>query len=271
VGFGLLAAGDQAPGRPLDGAPNPFLGDRQDFYIARSQLSLGRSNYLGGILTDTEFGNGHNRVGGADVSFRTGHHGANATFLATTTEEPDGLSSKHGLGGQASYSFESKPVLFITQMEHYDRGFQMDTAFLNQVGIKQGWSFLAPSFYPDAKKHGWFKRFVPFVFAQYGHDEVQGGNKLIFVPGLRMHFTRQGFFRIDGLFGQEPWAQRTFKPRNIRLFGQAQFTRWLNIYSQVERGRSIYYDVVNPFLGRYRSYHTDVSQAEIGDNMPIIR
>ena len=100
---------------------------------------------------------------------------------------------------------------------------------------------------------------MPFVFAQYGHDELQGGNKLIFVPGLRMHFTRQGFFRIDGLFGQEPWAQQTFKPRNIRVFGQAQFTRWLNIYAQVERGRSIYYDQVNPFLGRYRSYHTDVS------------
>jgi hypothetical protein len=258
VGFGLLAAGDEAPGRQLVGEPNPFLGERRDFYIARSQLSLGRSNYVGAIVTDTQFGSGHNRVGGADVAYRTGHHGANATFLATTTEEPDGLSSKHGLGGQASYSYDSKPVFFITQMEHYDRGFQMDTAFLNQVGITQGWSFLAPSFYPDAKKHPWFKRFVPFVFAQYGRDEVQGGNKLIFVPGLRMHFTRQGFFRIDGLFGQEPWAQRTFKPRNIRVFGQAQFTRWLNIYAQLERGRSIYYDQVDPFLGRYRSYHTEV-------------
>jgi len=260
VGFGLLAAGDEAPGRQLIGEPpNPFLGDRRDFYIARSQLSLGRSNYLGAIVTDTQFGVGHNRVGGADVSLRMGHHSTSATLLATGTEEPDGLSSKHGFGGQASYSYESKPVLFITQVEHYDRGFQMDTAFLNQVGITQGWSFIAPSFYPDAKKHGWFKRFVPFLFAQYGHDELQGGNKLIFVPGLRMHFTRQGFFRIDGLIGQEPWAQQVFKPRNIRLFGQAQFTRWLNIYAQAERGRSIYYDEVNPFLGRYRSYHTDVS------------
>ena len=260
VGFGLLAAGDEAPGRQLIGEPpNPFLGDRRDFFIARSQLSLGRSNYLGAIVTDTQFGVGHNRVGGADVSLRMGHHSTSATLLATGTEEPDGLSSKHGFGGQASYSYESKPVLFITQVEHYDRGFQMDTAFLNQVGITQGWSFIAPSFYPDAKKHGWFKRFVPFLFAQYGHDELQGGNKLIFVPGLRMHFTRQGFFRIDGLIGQEPWAQQVFKPRNIRLFGQAQFTRWLNIYAQAERGRSIYYDEVNPFLGRYRSYHTDVS------------
>jgi hypothetical protein len=259
VGFGLLTAGDEAPGRQLVGEPNPFLGQRRDFYIARTQLSLGRSNYLGGILTDTEFGTGHNRVGGADVSLRKGHHGASATFLATTTEDPDGRSSKNGLGGQATYSFESKPILFITQMEHYDRGFQMDTAFINQVGITQGWTFVAPSFYPDAKKHPWFKRFVPFVFAQYGHDRIQGGGKWIVVPGVRMHFTRQGFLRIDGLVGQEPWVQRTFAIRNVRLIGQAQFTRWLNVYAQASRGRSIFYDEVDPYLGRNRAYSGQVS------------
>jgi hypothetical protein len=259
VGFGILAAGDEAPGHQLEGAPNPFLGERRDFFVARSQLSLGRSSYVGGILTDTEFGSGHNRVGGADASLRFGPHGASGTFLVTTTASPDGRETKSGLGGQATYSFENKRVVVISQMEHYDRGFQMDTAFLNQVGITQGWSYVAPSFYPDAKKHPWFKRFVPFVFAQYGHDRIQGGGKWIVVPGVRMHFTRQGFLRIDGLVGQEPWAQRTFDIRNLRLIGQAQFTRWLNVYAQATRGRSIFYDEVDPYLGRNRSYSAQVS------------
>jgi hypothetical protein len=135
----------------------------------------------------------------------------------------------------------------------------MDTAFINQVGITQGWTFVAPSFYPDAKKHPWFKRFVPFVFAQYGHDRIQGGGKWIVVPGVRMHFTRQGFLRIDGLVGQEPWVQRTFAIRNVRLIGQAQFTRWLNVYAQASRGRSIFYDEVDPYLGRNRAYSGQVS------------
>jgi uncharacterized protein DUF5916/cellulose/xylan binding protein with CBM9 domain len=259
VGFGILAAGDEAPGHQLEGAPNPFLGERRDFLVARSQLSLGRSSYVGGILTDTEFGTGHNRVGGADVSLRFGQHGASGTFIATTSASPDGRETKSGLGGQATYSFENKRVVVISQMEHYDRGFQMDTAFLNQVGITQGWSYVAPSFYPDAKKHPWFKRFVPFVFAQYGHDRIQGGGKWIVVPGVRMHFTRQGFLRIDGLVGQEPWAQRTFDIRNLRLIGQAQFTRWLNVYAQATGGRSIFYDEVDPYLGRNRSYSAQVS------------
>ena len=108
-------------------------------------------------------------------------HTASATFLATRTLSPDGRERSDGLGGQAYYAFDSKPITFATQMEHYDRGFRMDTAFLNQVGITQGWTYVAPSFYPDAKRWPWFKRVVPFAFAQYGRDRVQDGRPWIVV------------------------------------------------------------------------------------------
>ncbi|HSB60649.1 MAG TPA: DUF5916 domain-containing protein, partial [Vicinamibacteria bacterium] len=62
AGFALLAAGDEAPGRPLAGEDNPFLGRSRDFYVARGQWSLGRSSYVGALLTDTELARGHNRV-----------------------------------------------------------------------------------------------------------------------------------------------------------------------------------------------------------------
>ena len=253
VNFGVLAAGDQAPGRQLEGDPNPFLGDRQDFLIARGQYSLGRRGYVGAIVSDTEFASGHNRVVGGDVSRRWGRQSASATFLATRSEAPDGAETSSGKGGQATYSFESKRFVFITQGEHYDRGFQMDTAFLNQVGITQGWVYTAPSFYPDAKKHPWFKRFVPFLYFQYGRDRIQGGHPWIVVPGLRMSFTRQGSLRIDTIHGEEPFLQRTFRIRNTRIFGEAQATRWLNFFAQATFGRSIFYDEVDPYLGRRRT------------------
>jgi hypothetical protein len=258
VGFGLLAAGDDAPGRQLEGAPNPFLGHRRDFYIARTQLSLGRSSYVGGILTDTEFGGGHNRVGGADIALKLGRHSASATFIATGSVSPDGRQHTDGRGGQAMYVFDSKPILFITQLEHYDRGFQMDTAFLNQVGITQGWTYVAPSFYPDPKKHPWFKRFIPFAFFQYGKDRVQDGKPWIVVPGVRMNFTRQGYFRVDEIYGDEVWAGQTFRKGTARVMGQAQFTRWLFLSGQATFGRSIFYDPVSPYLGHTRTYSAEV-------------
>ncbi len=259
LSFAMLAAGDDAPGRPLEGETNPFLGDRQNFLIGRAQYSLGRSSYAGAIVTDTELGAGHNRVFGGDVSVKKGAHGASATFLATTTVSPDGKENKDGVGGQVFYGYETKGLAVYTQMQHYDRGFQMDTAFMNQVGITQGWTFIAPSFYPDAKKHPWFKRFVPFVFAQYGKDRIQDGRPWIVVPGIRMHFTRQGFFRVDTIFGQEPWVGRTFHVSNTRVFGQAQFTRWLNVFGQYFFGRSIFYDPVDPYLGRQHNLYAQLT------------
>jgi len=258
LGFAVLAAGDQAPGRAIGDQSNPFLGERKDFYVARGQFSLGPSSYVGAIVTDTEFGPAHNRVVGADLSLRFGNQRASATFLATGTTPASGADPKHGLGGQAYYEFASKPFVFITQLEHYDRGFEMDTAFLNQVGITQGWTYLGPSFYPDAKSMPWLKRINPFFFARYGKDRIQDGVPWILVLGTRFNFVRQGFLRLDTILGEEPWVGQTFRVSNTRAFAEAQITRWLYFNTRVTRGRSIFYDPVSPYSGRERTYYAEV-------------
>ncbi|HVQ29674.1 MAG TPA: hypothetical protein VMV21_08855, partial [Vicinamibacteria bacterium] len=184
---------------------------------------------------------------------------ASATFLASGTESTDATSSKDGLGGQAFYSFETKAFVFATQMEHYDTGFQMDTAFLNQVGITQGWSYLAPSIYPSARKLPWLKRVTPFVFARYGKDRIQHGDPWTVVSGVRMNFTRQGFFRADTAFGDEAWAGRTFRTSETRLMGEAQLSRWLHVFARTSFGDAIFYDPVSPYLGHQRNHVAELS------------
>jgi hypothetical protein len=258
--FALLAAGDEAPGSQLPGEdPNPFLGQRKGYYIARGQYSLGPTNYVGGLLTDTEFAGGHNRVAATDLSLKMGDHLASGTFIATATRTPDGLEAKDGLAGHALYIYETKPILVIAQGEHYDTDFQMDTAFVRQTGLTQGWAFVAPSFYPDAKKRPWLKRVVPFVFARGGKDRVQGGNGYFVLPGIRVHTTRQGFFRVDGGWGREPWAGQVFPVNSVRLIAGAQVFRWLNVFTYAQRSRSIYYDAENPYSGRELNITTEVS------------
>jgi hypothetical protein len=147
----------------------------------------------------------------------------------------------------------------VTQVEHYDTDFQMDTAFVNQTGVTQGWSFVAPSFYPDPKKTPWLKRIVPFVFTRYGRDRVQGGSGYFVLPGIRVHTTRQGFFRVDAGWGREPWAEQVFPTSQVRMMGGAQPFRWLNVFAQARFSRSIYYDPNEPYSGRERSYQAEVS------------
>jgi hypothetical protein len=261
VTFATLSASDEAAGYPLDadGEVNPYPGRNKAFNVARALYGLGRNRYVGAVLTDTEFAEGYNRVAGADTSLRWGNHQASATFLATWTQSSDGLQPKDGLGGQASYIYDSKRWLFINQAEHYDTDFQMDTAFYNQTGITSNWSFAALSLYPDAQKHPWLKRVVPFLFTRFVDDRVQGGTLKFVLPGVRLHMTRQGFFRVDAAWGEEPWKQQVFPTRFVRAMGNAQLTKWLyaNVYTQI--GRSIYYESEEPFLGASRYYQVDVT------------
>ncbi|HET7294647.1 MAG TPA: DUF5916 domain-containing protein [Vicinamibacteria bacterium] len=256
VGFAVLAAGDDAPGRPLEAGVNPFLGDRQEFYVARGQYSLGPSSYVGAIVTDTELGSGHNRVFGADFSLKRGNHRVAGNLLATSTLSPDGRESQDGLGANGFYEYATKPFAFAQQVEHYDRGFQMDTAFVNQVGITQGWSYAGYSWYP---KLAWLKRITPFAFARYGRDRIQEGDPWIVVSGVRFNTLRQGFLRLDYIHGQEAWAGQTFPVSNARVMTEAQMTRWLYFNARVTWGRSVFYDPVDPFGGRERSYFGELT------------
>ena len=87
-------------------------------------------------------------------------------------------------------------------------------------------SFVAPSFYPDAKKHGWLKRVVPFVFANYGRDRVQGGDKYFVEPGIRFHMTRQGFFRPDVVTRLLDDHVAGRQDLSRQLWGLLAFTLW---------------------------------------------
>ena len=60
-------------------------------------------------------------------------------------------------------------------------------------------------------------------------------------------------------WGREPWAGQVFPTSTVRVQGQAQLFRWLNVYAQARLGRSIYYDPEAPYSGRERDYTTEVS------------
>jgi len=69
------------------------------------------------------------------------------------------------------------------------------------------------------------------------------------LPGIRMNFSRQGTFRIDRFFGQEPWAGQTFSLDRWRVMGGGQVLRWLNVDGQYSFGNATYYDPEAPFAG----------------------
>jgi hypothetical protein len=266
ITFGVLSAADQAPGQASQtDTPNPYEGKDKFFNVARAQYSLGASTYVGAILTDARFAGGFNRVVGADASVKIDdHQRVSAMALYSNSLAPAGTpgGGNAGQGGAAhvSYSYDSRTTNIGAFAEHYDERFQMDTAFYNQTGITRGWVFADRNLYPDKKRYPWIRRISPFVFVQGGRDRIARGNDLLIIPGIRMNFSRQGFFRVDRFFGQEPWLGHTFSLDRWRIMGNGQMFRWLNVDGRVTFGDATYYDRVDPFQGRFQ-------QEQIGINL----
>ena len=248
---GSISAWDEAPGRSMDGTPNPYEGQRKAFNVARATYSLGGGSYVGTIFTDTRFGGGSNRAGGADVSLTIdGRQKVMGMLLYTASEATGGGTRTHGAAAHATYTYDTKRLVVQAFGEHYDRDFQMDTAFYNQTGITRAWVYTGYNFFPDKKRTPWLRRITPFVFTQHGRDRIARGNEHLTVAGARFNFTRQGFFRIDRFFGKEPWAGRRFEMNRYRLQGNAQLLRWLNVDGRLQAGDATFYDPVSPFQGR---------------------
>ncbi|HET9262462.1 MAG TPA: DUF5916 domain-containing protein, partial [Vicinamibacterales bacterium] len=168
--FGTLTALDQAAGRDLP-AGEPGAGEDQLFNVLRGQFSLGPSNYVGGLVVDTEFADGFNRVIGADLSWRvTSTQRMSAFVLASQSRAPGTAESRSGIGAQAGYDYSTQRLVLTGFAEHYDPEFRMDTAFINRVGITSGWGFAQYSFYPDKARYPWLRRISPFSFTQGGRD-----------------------------------------------------------------------------------------------------
>ena len=239
--YGTLVAPDASVG------PNAY----QVYGIGRAVRNFGDAQYVGALVTDTEFRQDHNRTVAADFALK---HGANfrwnGNIIHTDSADAAGRDS-NGTGGQLSYNWETRRYSVAGQAEHYDPGFRMDTAFVNRVGITRGWQYQAINFYPE-KRFAWIKRVNPFLWVQTAEDRVQGGSELFVLPALRFNFTRSGYLRVDVGRGHETFAHQRFDVGRVLADGGAQVTNWLNLAGNYNAGPAIFYDPVAPFQGWQR-------------------
>ena len=251
--FGLLSASDETP-EDIGGRGEAVAGRSKLFTIGRATYGLKESDYIGALVVDTEHAGRFNRVIGSDLSLRfTRRQQISATVLSSRTGI-SGEPQKDGVAAQASYNFSDRKYVFLWQVEHYDKEFQMDTGFYNRTGFTAGWAYTAVNFYPKDTSKAWLKRAFPFFWTKQGRDRIQDGRDRFFLTGMRFNFTRQGFLSVQqGIGGREPWMGQQYKVGGINTFGSVQILRWLQLNGGAFKGSSIYYDRVNPFQGKSRS------------------
>jgi len=257
--YGVLSASDETP-EDIGGRGTAVAGRSKLFTIARATYGLKQSDYLGALAVDTEHAGRFNRVAGSDLSLRfTSRQTFSATILSSQTRV-SGEPRKDGIATQALYNFSDRKFIFLSQVEHYAKDFQMDTGFYNRTGFTSGWAYTAVNFYPKDTSKAWLKRAFPFLFTRQGRDRIQNGNERFYLTGMRFNFTRQGFLSVQrAVDGREPWMGQQYRIGGTNLFGNVQILRWLQLNGGANKGWSIYYDRVNPFQGKQRSMNFSVS------------
>jgi hypothetical protein len=250
--FGVLSANDDHPG-DIGDRGDEFADRNKLFTVGRAPYALRRSDYVGGIFTHTEHDGRSNLVGGGDLSIRLSpSQSIAAMFLSSQTS--DAAKDTSGNATQFTYSYETRRFEFSEVIEHYDRDFQMDTAFYNQTGFSVGTTFGSVNLYPRGGNGFWLQRVSPFVFSKLGHDEIQGGNQRFYDAGIRLSFTRQGNFNIEFARGKEAWQGTEYNAANsVFMSAGMQALRWLNVNGGYGQGPAIYYDQAAPFQGYNKS------------------
>jgi hypothetical protein len=254
VGVKLTGTAGQQTFAMLSSTDQSLPGDAQRYFtIGRGMRNFGNGQYVGALVTDTEYLRSHNRVAAADFSMRAGnswrYFGA---LLLTDSSDLEG-NANDGLGGQFGYGYNTRRFSVAGHVEHFDRGFQMDTAFVNRVGLTRTWQYGEVQFYPDEKRHPWIKRVAPFVWGTYAKDRVQNGTDPFILPGVRFNFTRAGNLRVDFGRGRETFGGQRFTIARHHIDGGVQIMRWLNVGGSFDQGAGIYYDPANPFAGTNKS------------------
>ncbi|MCP5051285.1 MAG: carbohydrate binding family 9 domain-containing protein [bacterium] len=252
--FGILAAGDEFPGRAWGSGENPFPGQNATYMIGRLKYSLKGDNYLGFIYSGREFGDESNRVVGGDFRHRfKGNHNISFNGLYSFSKDSDQSGEKNGGAFTLRYGHSKKALGLEFFLEHYDEDFRMDTAFFLRRGITKFTGYIGPNFYPNRKKLPWFRKFNPFIWGYYVHDHATGMDDFFILGALRFNFTQQGYLRLDIRHNEESWAGRKFKLNSFRGQGGVRLAKWLDVSGAFVAGPRIFYDPENPFKGNSTS------------------
>jgi hypothetical protein len=230
------------------------FGEHDRFFnIGRAQYSIGPSDYVGALYTDTTSSLESNRVIGVDARKRLSSNQRIDAFALLSRSRVEDEAPTTGAGAQIGYSYETEKWTVAGSAEHYDRDFQMATAFINRVGITGGWAFLNRSWYPDKAKYPWIRRIAFITFNKGGEDRIQGGPEFLALAGAQFNFSRQGFLRVQRHGGFEHWQGERFESGGYNAFGFIQLFNWLALNGGIFSGRAVFYDLTDPFQGHQRS------------------
>jgi hypothetical protein len=150
--IGLFVTDDREPGQTV--APgDPLYNKRATIAVGRVSRDLGKGSSLGAIYTDYEFGQGWNRIGGVDFTWRmTNKWLALGQMVESSTKGTvdSGTPPTYSAGPASNFQLQHTGHAFNLQSTYQDfsTGFQTQLGFIQTANIRNGQTHMTYQWYP---------------------------------------------------------------------------------------------------------------------------
>ncbi len=150
--LGLFAIDDREPGQTV--APGDALyNKRAKYMVGRISQDLGKGSSIGAIYTDEEFGQGWNRIGGVDFTWRiTDKWTALGQMVESSTKGTvdSGTPPTYAAGPASNLQLQRAGHAFNLQSTYQDisTGFQTQLGFIQTSNLRNGQTHMTYQWYP---------------------------------------------------------------------------------------------------------------------------
>jgi hypothetical protein len=153
--IGLFATDDREPGQTVSSG-DPLYDKRALFAVGRVTQDLGKGSSFGAIYTDEEFGQGWNRIGGVDFTWRaTDHWTALGQWIESSTKgtTDSGTPPTYSAGPASNLQLTRSGHAFnlYSNFQDFSTGFETQLGFIQTANIRSDQTHATYQWFPKRK------------------------------------------------------------------------------------------------------------------------
>jgi hypothetical protein len=153
--LGIFATDDREPGQTV-AAGDPLYNKRALFAVGRISQDLGKGSSIGLMFTDEEFGQGWNRIGGVDFTWRANDHWTalgQSVESSTKGTEDSGPPPTYAAGPASYFEVQRSGHAFNLDSVNKDfsTGFQSQVGFIPTTDIRSNQTHVTYQWFPKHK------------------------------------------------------------------------------------------------------------------------
>ncbi len=246
--FGILSAGDDT----WDTSVTPNKEKQAFFGIARGKYGFGKDNYLGFVYTGRTFSGEYNHLFGIDASVRAAErHWFRASYIYTTSKDSSGnvLNGSDTGYGNFTYTYGSKAVILVGNLEHIGKDLQADAGYLQRNGINVMRTAIYYNIYANQEKLPWLKVITPYLVFDITRDLRTHKDDTTLGGVLSFYLIKDATLAFTYQRAREYWQGVAFDRDAVKAAGAIRLTNWLRLTASFLWREGIYYYANPAFLG----------------------